>query len=130
MDDIHRIRQQRLQNILAEEFPGRGGQALLAQALERQSGYISRCLRGEKTIGEKFARYVEEKLHLPRFWLDSERNVANRVLDPEHVELLENFEALTPSQQRSLFVNIAEMRRQNDEVFLHMVRRKGGRKTD
>lgn len=108
-----------MRKILDEQFPGRGGQALLAQVLDRQTGYLSRCLNGDKPIGEVFARHVEEALHLPRYWLDGVQ-AQGRSMSTHHVALLERFDALTPSQQRELMEQLDATRKRNQEIYEHL----------
>jgi hypothetical protein len=122
MEDLRRIRRERLRRILDEQFPGRGGQALLAQVLDRQTGYVSRCLNGEKPIGEVFARHVEQSLHLPRYWLDGERS-EGRPVSPRHAALLERFDALTPNQQIEFLDLLERVRRRNEEIYQHLQRK-------
>lgn len=62
--DVFETRRRRLHQILADDF--KGNQAALAAKLERQPDYISRILKepgakNHKTIGEKFARHIEQK---------------------------------------------------------------------
>ncbi len=122
MEDVRHIRRQRLRRILDEQFPGRGGQALLAQVLDRQTGYVSRCLNGEKPIGEVFARHVEQALHLPRYWLDGDLPEA-RPVHPRHAALLERFDALTPGQQLEFLDLLERVRKRNEEIFQHLQRK-------
>lgn len=122
MEHVRRIRKERLRRILDEQFPGRGGQALLAQVLDRQTGYISRCLSGEKPIGEVFARHIEQSLHLPLYWLDGEQ-AEGRPISPRHATLLERFDALTPSQQVEFLERMEHVRRLNEEIFEHLQRK-------
>ena len=122
MEDVRRIRRERLRRLLDEQFPGRGGQALLVQVLDRQTGYISRCLNGEKPIGEVFARHVEQALHLPRYWLDGDLRDA-RPMSPRHATLLERFDALTPGQQVEFLDLLERVRRRNEEIFQHLQRK-------
>ena len=122
MESLRKIRKERLRQILDQQFPGRGGQALLAQVLERQTGYVSRCLSGEKPIGEVFARHVERALHLPRYWLDG-MHVDGRMISAQQAALLERFDALTPSQQREVLESLEQTRRRNQEIHEHLQRR-------
>lgn len=122
MENVRRMRRERLKRILDEQFPGRGGQALLAQVLDRQTGYISRCLSGEKPIGEVFARHVEQSLHLPLYWLDGEQT-EGRAVGPRHVTLLERFDALTTGQQVEFLELLARVCRRNEEIFQHLQRK-------
>lgn len=116
MEDLRKIRKERLREILDQQFPGRGGQAALAHVLERQTGYVSRCLSGEKTIGESFARHVERSLHLPRFWLDR-AHFDGRMLSARQVALLERFDALTPGQQIEVLESLELTRLRNQEIL-------------
>ncbi len=125
MKDLRKIRRDRLRQIREEHFAGRGGQALLAQTLDRQTGYLSRCLSGEKPIGEVFARHVEMSLNLPRYWLDG-AHLDGRTLTPQQSDLLERFAGLTPSQQRDLLDSLESTRRYNEEIYGHLARRKTG----
>lgn len=119
MEHVRRIRRDRLKRILDEQFPGRGGQASLAHVLNRQTGYISRCLSGEKPIGEIFARHIEQSLHLPTYWLDGERADGPPV-EAHHATLLERFDALTPGQKVEFLELLEYVRRRNDEIFRHL----------
>lgn len=119
MEHVRRIRRDRLKRILDQQFPGRGGQAALAHVLDRQTGYISRCLSGEKPIGEVFARYIEQSLHLPTYWLDGERADGPPV-EAHHATLLERFDALTPGQKVEFLELLEYVRRRNDEIFRHL----------
>ncbi len=98
--EIYERRRQRLLQLLAERFPGRGGRSALALRIERQPGYVSRCLNGQKRIGEAFARDVELRLHLPPFWLDGVRTDASP-LSSQQRALLEAFEALDPARREA-----------------------------
>lgn len=69
--DIYEIRRRNLQALLNDRFGGK--KARLADAIDRQSSYISRCLSTgahRKRIGEDFARHTEESLGLDKGWLD------------------------------------------------------------
>lgn len=122
IERLQQIRRERLQRILDDRFPGRGGQALLATALNRQTGYVSRCLSGGKLIGEVFARHIEQSLHLSRYWLDGPLPGAS-VDSPHHAALLERFDALTPSQQSEFLEALERLRRRNEEIIQHLQRK-------
>ena len=62
------LRVQKLRTLIRVRF--NGVQRNLAEAIERQPDYISRCLTGKKRIGEDLARDIERLLKLPPFWLD------------------------------------------------------------
>ncbi|WP_444757167.1 S24 family peptidase [Pseudomonas sp. A014] len=70
--DIYEIRRSNLRELVTERFNGRI--AGLAEAIDRAPSYLSRCLTGKtehrKRIGESLARDIEDRLDLPRFWLD------------------------------------------------------------
>lgn len=55
------------------------GPSELAQHIDRSVSQASDMLRRQKTFGEKIARYIEQRLDLPRGWLDTPH-------DPEEVE--------------------------------------------
>ncbi|GHB30734.1 S24 family peptidase [Salinicola rhizosphaerae] len=79
--DIYEIRRRNLQALVNERFGGK--KARLADAIDRQSSYISRCLSSgshRKRIGEEFARHTEASLGLVKGWLDEEH------LDKQAVE--------------------------------------------
>jgi hypothetical protein len=62
------LRVQKLRTLIRTRFNGL--QRNLAEAIERQPDYISRCLSGKKRVGEDLARDIERLLKLPPFWLD------------------------------------------------------------
>lgn len=72
--DISDIRRENLRALMNFRFNGK--QVLIAEALEKPSNYISRCLSvsmkpgNRKKIGEDFARQIEQKLGLDRYQLD------------------------------------------------------------
>jgi hypothetical protein len=57
------IRRKNLQLLITSEYDG--VQRKLADAVDRQADYISRCLSGKKGIGENFARHIEQKCGKP-----------------------------------------------------------------
>ncbi|WP_110693319.1 S24 family peptidase [Salinicola halophyticus] len=74
--DIYDIRRTNLQSLLDDRFKGK--KARLADAIDRQSSYVSRCLSTgthRKRIGEDFARHVEKALGLANGWLDHQSGV-------------------------------------------------------
>ena len=120
--DIYARRRLRLEQILTERYPGRGGRSALAARLARQPGYVSRCLNGSKRIGEAFARHVELHLQLPAFWLDGlpERD---HVLSARQIELLRGFAELTVEQQDEVLRALHDTARRNRAVYEHLARR-------
>lgn len=83
---MYEIRRRNLNTILEAKF--NGNKAALASSIDRQPSYISRCLitgnPHHKTIGEKFARHVEQSLYLPACALDAEPSPDS----PLHLHLL------------------------------------------
>lgn len=74
--EISDLRRQNLRRILDTRFNGK--KSALAEAIDREASYISRCLSDKahrKKIGEDFARHIEAKLSLARGWLDQEAHV-------------------------------------------------------
>ncbi len=73
--DIKSIRQANLQALIGNRFEGK--QSALAEAIDRSSSYVNRCLmpfdkKGSKPIGEKFARHIEQTLGMQPYSLDIE----------------------------------------------------------
>ena len=76
--DIREVRRHNLKKLMDKEFGmgARGAQSRLAEMLKKPQNFISRCLfepekNGAKTIGEDFAREIEEAFGLPRYSLDA-----------------------------------------------------------
>lgn len=75
--DIREIRRKNLKKLMDDEFGigSRGAQSRLAERLGKPQNFISRCLAepgksGAKTIGEDFAREIEDQFGLDRYALD------------------------------------------------------------
>lgn len=75
--DIREVRRHNLKKLMDKEFGigTRGAQSRLAEMLKKPQNFISRCLfepekNGAKTIGEDFAREIEEAFGLARYSLD------------------------------------------------------------
>ncbi|MCC5904124.1 MAG: LexA family transcriptional regulator [Halomonas sp.] len=71
--EITDLRRLNLKRILDTRFNGK--KSALAEAIDREASYISRCLSDKahrKKIGEDFARHIEIMLKLPKGWLDRE----------------------------------------------------------
>lgn len=92
--DLREKRRRNLGILMDREFGNaRGAQTRLAEKLDKPQNFISRCLAepgkaGAKTIGEDFAREIEDAFQLERYALDGElappiedREVAKRVAD-------------------------------------------------
>ncbi|WP_203008563.1 helix-turn-helix transcriptional regulator [Pseudomonas paraversuta] len=76
--DIREVRRHNLKKLMDKEFGlgARGAQSRLAEKLKKPQNFISRCLfepekNGAKTIGEDFAREIEEAFGLTRYALDA-----------------------------------------------------------
>ena len=76
--DIREVRRHNLKKLMDKEFGlgARGAQSRLAEKLKKPQNFISRCLfepekNGAKTIGEDFAREIEEAFGLARYVLDA-----------------------------------------------------------
>lgn len=66
--DIHQVRVNALLQLQAKRFSNR--QADLARAIHRSSSQINQWISGVRRIREDSARMIEEKLALPRGWMD------------------------------------------------------------
>lgn len=74
---VYETRKLHLRNIMALKFGGI--QKNLATAINRQPDYISRCLKGEKRIGEAFARHIEQCLEMPTGVMDTPTSDLNKL---------------------------------------------------
>jgi phage repressor protein C with HTH and peptisase S24 domain len=83
--DIYETRRARLRELIDLQYAGK--QSALAAVIERQAGYVSRCLNGQKRIGEDFARHVERASRRPYGWLDSTGPAADARVLPERLIL-------------------------------------------
>ena len=112
---IYELRRQRLLELIADRFPGRGGRSAFAARIGRQPGYVSRCLNGQKHVGEAFARDVEVCLHLPPFWLDGARDDAQG-LSLQEQQLVEAFAALSPWQREDFLRRMLDAAAQEERA--------------
>ena len=93
MSALNEIKQIRLENLkaLIEQMGGHGAQRKLSDVTGISSQYINNLLRGDRVIGEKTARKIEQALKLPDGWMDRSSDVqkpANYVeLDEEVLRL-------------------------------------------
>ncbi|MDD1958989.1 S24 family peptidase [Pseudomonas sp. 39004] len=76
--ELRDVRRHNLQKLMDREYGAgvRGAQSRLAVKLGKPQNFISRCLAspespGSKTIGEGFAREIEQAFELPRYGLDT-----------------------------------------------------------
>lgn len=88
--DIRDVRRLNLQKLMDGKFGvgARGAQSRLAEMLGKPQNFISRCLstpekNGAKTIGEDFAREIEEAFGLARYALDHSSLQADGVINIE-----------------------------------------------
>lgn len=76
---LYEVRQKRLLQLLQTKFDG--SQTQMAEAIGRTSAYVSflftdRKLPHHKNLGENLARLIEDKLGLPKGWLDGDDNLS------------------------------------------------------
>lgn len=86
--DITERRRSQLKRLRDERFGG--VTARMAEALIKAPNYLSRILRGDKGIAERFCRDIEAKLALPNFWMDGllgsempRDDIGQTVIDPK-----------------------------------------------
>lgn len=72
MIDIPATRRDNLRKLRKKRFTSN---ADLARAIERSSSQVNDMLSGSKSFGPKVARYIEEKLQLPRGYLDESHDL-------------------------------------------------------
>ncbi|WGI23659.1 S24 family peptidase [Halomonas alkaliantarctica] len=100
--EITDLRRENLKRILDARFNGK--RAALADAIDREASYISRCLSDKahrKKIGEEFARHIESRLNLPSRWLDQESpNTKDSQLSPaggiENIDIAPTMAGMSP----------------------------------
>lgn len=83
--DIREVRRRNLKLLMDREFGAgtRGAQSRLAEKLGKPQNFVSRCLAdpsrpGSKTIGEDFAREIEQAFKLSRYAMDSPDGLGTR----------------------------------------------------
>jgi transcriptional regulator with XRE-family HTH domain len=72
--DIKQVRIDRLKDIIEQM----GGAAEVERKHEISASYLSQLLNGFRTIGEKSARNLEQKLNLPTMYLDQQNSYSNK----------------------------------------------------
>lgn len=114
--DIREVRRRNLKLLMDREFGAgaRGAQSRLAEKLGKPQNFVSRCLAdpsrsGAKTIGEDFAREIEEAFKLARYALDSEDEAL--LLAKKDTEALPAFRPEAAAAQ-----NGEETRRGSDKI--------------
>lgn len=83
---VRPIRRERMRYLMRHRFDDK--QADLAAKLGCQPDYISRCLSGDKNIGEEFARNIEDACGLPCYWMDGR----NKNMTIEDAQFIAEFE--------------------------------------
>ncbi len=83
MSDLNEVKQIRLENLkaLIEKMGGHGAQRKLSAVTGISSQYINNLLRGDRVIGEKTARKIEQTLKLPDGCMDRSSDVQKPVND-------------------------------------------------
>lgn len=108
MSAIDETKQIRLENlkILIDQMGGHGAQRKLSDVTGISSQYINNLLRGDRVIGEKTARKIEQALQLPDGWMDRSSDVqesANDVgLDEETLRLALAIQSLSSKDRSTL----------------------------
>lgn len=114
--DIKTIRHANLQ-LLIDRY---GSQKRLAEAADLDPGHLSQLHTGHRKIGDKVARDIEERLHLPFGWMDQRQLEAhsgyrpydfaiNAEADAEANAALETFRRLDPAFRRYIMLKMAEL---------------------
>lgn len=114
--DLREVRRHNLKRLMDKRFGvgARGAQSRLAEMLGKPQNFISRCLSapektGSKTIGEDFAREIEQIFELPRYSLDNpglgssagpddDFPMADVVVRPRYLD--QNYEKAAPGLRR------------------------------
>ncbi|BBV97941.1 S24 family peptidase [Pseudomonas monteilii] len=88
--ELRDVRRHNLQKLMDREYGAgvRGAQSRLAEKLGKPQNFVSRCLAdpsraGAKTIGEDFAREIEDAFGLSRYALDTPSMGLGDVMDVE-----------------------------------------------
>lgn len=90
--EISDIRRENLRRLMSDRFGGK--QAKIADALDKSPNYISRCLsvtmapEHRKKIGEDFAREIETRLQLSRYYMDHDHEAEQTAADPSEDRVL------------------------------------------
>jgi hypothetical protein len=91
------------------ELPQRGMLKLFAERLSLSDRYLShiKCMR--KNIGNNIARNIEERLNLPRGWMDQEHDTVKSLTDEKEKLFIET--ALTlfraqPGKAREIMIDL------------------------
>lgn len=96
MQDVNTIRRINL-SILMDEFSSQSEhatQAEFAKALETSASHLSQLKKGNRNIGNTFARKVEQRMQKPRGWMDAPQGWSKELIAAESV--LPNMDDLKP----------------------------------
>lgn len=88
--ELREVRRHNLQKLMDKEYGAgvRGAQSRLAEKLGKPQNFVSRCLAkpdasGSKTIGEDFAREIEQAFGVSRYSLDQVNAYGSETVDIE-----------------------------------------------
>lgn len=82
MEDDIKIKETRRQ-LFSDLVAKNKSKAAFAREYAMDATYVSQLLTGHRKIGEKTARVIEEKLGLPRYWLDGTLSLETTLPAPE-----------------------------------------------
>ncbi len=102
MKDITEIRRLNLRK-LEQEY---GSQVALSEVIELSAARVNHLLTGQRNIGEKAARKIEQLIKKPSGWLDSDQ------LQPNYNGYLESAN-LTPEQLQVVKLMISQFEQTN-----------------
>ena len=108
-------------------LPQCGMLKLFAQRLELSDRYLSHIKCNRKNIGNNVARTVEERLQLPRGWMDREHDAFNLPVDEKEKLFVETALSLfraQPENARELMLDLLRQRLEAPPAQLHPKRRR------
>lgn len=103
-----------LKRILADRFGGKI--AAFGRAVDRDDAYLWQLINGNRNIGERVARHIEQKLDLPKGALDALDMVAAEALTADERELVRNYRRASPSWRIAMRYLVALRGDVQDEV--------------
>jgi hypothetical protein len=109
-------------------LPQRGMLKLFAQRLDLSDRYLSHIKCNRKNIGSTLARIIEERLKLPRGWMDREHDTLNMPTDDKEKLFIETALVLfraQPNEAREMMIELLRQRLQT----LHRTSKSRPRKT-
>lgn len=75
-----------------------GSQTALCEVTGLSASYLSQMLSGHRTIGEKTARSIEQKVNVAHLWMDTDDDGVSPILQ----EVLVEMEPLSDEDKRSV----------------------------